>query len=108
MTLDESEWDAATPADDVLTHVYEILAEDPKTAYCVDDFFRDVAPSAPEAFELTERLLEAIEHRASRERSEAVVETALETLAYENRVEKRTHVTDDRTVAYYRVTDEDA
>jgi len=106
MTIDETDWESADPADDVLTHLYGLLAEDPKTAYCVDDFFRDAAPSAPDAFELTRRLLEAIEHRASRERSEAVVEIALETLAYEDRVEKRTIVAADRTVAYYRVTSE--
>ena len=106
MPIDNADWERADPADDVLTHIYSILAEDPETAYCVDDFFRDAAPSAPDAFELTRRLLEAIEHRASRERSEAVVEIALETLAYEHRVEKRTVVVDERTVAYYRVTDE--
>lgn len=106
MTIDETDWETAEPAADVLTHLHGILAEDPGTAYCVDDFFRDAAPNAPDAFELTRRLLEAIEHRASRERSEAVVEIALETLVYEDRVEKRTVVTDDRTVAYYRVTSE--
>lgn len=106
MPLDETDWKTAAPADDVLTHVYGILAEDPGTAYCVDDFFRDAAPSAPEAFELTRRLLDAIERRASRERSETVVEIALETLVYEDRVEKRTVVGDDRAVAYYRAAGE--
>jgi hypothetical protein len=105
MPIDASEWETATPAEDVYTSVYQVLAGTPTTAYCVDDFFRDAAPSAPEAFELLARLLDAIEQRASRERSTIVIEQALETLTYEGHLRKRTVDTGEGTVAYYRIAE---
>jgi hypothetical protein len=103
MPLEEAEWEAAEPTDDVLTHVREVLSTDPAHAYRVQDFFRDTAPSAPDAFDLLNTLLDALERRTSRERSEAVVEAALETLVYLGEAEKRIANVEDGAVAYYRI-----
>jgi hypothetical protein len=106
MSLDTAGWGAAEPSDDVLTQVRDVLAADPSKAYRVRDFFRDAAPSAPEAFDLLNRLLAAVEQRTSRERSEAVAEAALETLVYLGEVKKRIETVEDGAVAYYRIRTE--
>ena len=106
MTLDEVDWNEAEPFKDVLTQVRDVLAADAAHAYRVRDFFRDAAPGAPRAFDLLNALLAALSQRTSRERSEAVVEAALETLVYRGEVEKRIANVEDGAVAYYRIDTE--
>ena len=102
MVLTESEWDEADPTADVLTRVHEVLAEDTARAYCVEDFFRDAGPDATDEFEPLSRLVEALDWQVSKQRSEVLVEMALETLVADDVAEKRVRREDGDPVAYYR------
>lgn len=101
MVLTESEWDAAESRRDVLTRVHEVLAEDEKRAYCVDDFFRDAGPES-EGFEPLHALAEALDWQASKSRSELLVEMTLERLVADGAAEKRVRQEGEDVVAYYR------
>ena len=57
---------------------------------------------APEEFELLDALIDAIDWRVSRHRSEALVEIALEVLVFEGYAEKKMLQRDGEYVAYYR------
>ncbi|EMA48737.1 hypothetical protein C448_02663 [Halococcus morrhuae DSM 1307] len=103
MVLTESEWDAAEPTRDVRARVEEILEEDGR-AYCVGDFFRDAGPDS-ERFEPLAALVEALDWQTSKNRSELLVETALERLVADGTLEKRVRQEDDTSVAYYRTVD---
>ena len=101
MVLTEAEWAAADPSNDVITRVEGVLADDPESAYRVDDFFRDAGPES-DGFEPLAALMDAIDWQVSKGRSELFVEMALETLAANGAAEKRVRREDDDLVAYYR------
>jgi hypothetical protein len=103
MVLTESEWETAEPAQDVHARIERILEEDGR-AYCVEDFFRDAGPDS-ERFEPLAALVEALDWQTSKNRSELLVETALERLVADGTLEKRVRQEDDTSVAYYRTVD---
>lgn len=102
MVLTESEWTEAESTTDVLTRVREVLTEDESRAYCVEDFFRDAGPSDSDDFEPLSRLIEALDWQVSKQRSEVLVEMALETFVADGVAEKRVRREDGDPVAYYR------
>ena len=101
MVLDAADWEAADPTSDVITQVRDVLTDDETKAYCVDDFFRDAGPES-EGFEPLATLLEALDWQVSKQRSEVLVEMALETLVSRDVAEKRVRQEDGDAVAYYR------
>ena len=101
MVLTESEWAAADPTPDVCTRVQEVLVEATR-AYCVEAFFRDAGPEGPDEFEPLSTLLDALDWQVSKQRSEVLVEMALETLVADGAAEKRVRQEDGDSVAYYR------
>ena len=101
MVLAADDWEAADPTDDVITQVREVLVDDESVAYCVDDFFRDAGPESA-GFEPLAALLDALDWQVSKQRSELLVEMALETLVSRDEAEKRVHEEDGEVVAYYR------
>lgn len=89
MPFSEDEWERAHEELDLLTTLHEILVEHRPQALRVNDLLLDAGLGGPEERGLWGAFNEAIQWQFSRERSKAVVESALETLVYDGLAEKR-------------------
>ena len=105
MPISEDDWGRAYEEADLLTTLHETLVEHSPQALRVNDLLRDAGPGGPDDHGLWGAFTQAIQWQFSRERSKAVVESALETLVYDGLAEKRALEHDGEITIYYRATE---